>query len=180
MVKHMLRTTAPLTLFRKSLFSPASRQFYRGESNKKKEKPPKKRHRVDNARLTALHFHSNRGVFTVVVWSDYFFHPLTQYGRKPCVCALCSSTVSHSGVVTVSGPERRSRLQLACARRLCCQSWKFRSPKAAWNWRTYTLSRMARGVFLFQWFKFTAIFTHQQQLAVFLKDILAFVILASL
>lgn len=28
-------------------------------------------------------------------------------------------------------------------------------PKAVWNWRTYTLSRMARGVFLSQWSKFS-------------------------
>lgn len=95
--------------------------FTRGNKTKQK-----KRHRVDNPLFTALYFHSNRGMFTVAYCGVIFFS-ITQYERKPRVCALSSSTVSNSGVVAVLGPERH---QLPCACRLCCQSWKFRSPKA--------------------------------------------------
>lgn len=55
MVKHMLRTTAPLSLFRKSLFFflPHQDSFTGGKKQqKKKKKNPKKRHRVGNPRLT--------------------------------------------------------------------------------------------------------------------------------
>lgn len=77
--------------------------FTRG--NKTKKKP---RLCVDNPLLTALYFHSNRGMFTVAYCGVICFFFITQYEGKPCVCALSFSTASNSGGGAVSGPERRS------------------------------------------------------------------------
>lgn len=111
MVKHMLRTNALLTLHIKSFIVQSPCLFFscmRTVLQKEKEKR-KRRHCVDDRfaqcsllglSTTVLYFHSNWGMFTVAK-CGVIFHD-TQYERKPCVCALCSITVTSSGVITVS------------------------------------------------------------------------------
>lgn len=116
MVKHMLRTNALLTLLVKS-FSPriphlllsCARTVLQNKNNRKE----KQRHRVNDRfaqcsllglSTTALHFHSNRGMFAVAK-CRVIFHD-TQYESKPCVCALCSITVPSSGVLELKATAR--------------------------------------------------------------------------
>lgn len=108
MVKHMLRTNSLLTLHKKSFFFCPESLFafllHEDSFTKKMTTPcrwPFCSVQPSWAEFngTELYFHSNWGMFTVAK-CEVIFHD-TQYERKPCVCALCSITVTSSGVTTV-------------------------------------------------------------------------------
>lgn len=108
MVKHMLRTNSFLTLHKKSFFCCPESLFAflpHEDSFTKKMTTPCRwpfcsvQPSWTEFNGTELYFHSNWGMFTVAK-CEVIAHD-TQYERKPCVCALCSITVTSSGVITV-------------------------------------------------------------------------------